>query len=354
MIKILDGYIGKTIVTTSALCLLVLTGLSSMLRFVDQLRKVGRGTYEILDALIFVMFSVPRDVELFFPMAVLLGSLIGLGMMASNRELVVMQASGWSRFDVAVSVMKTAIPLMLVVMALGEWGAPISERTAREFRANKISGGSLIKSSRGVWAKDGSDFVNIGEVIDGGTLNDLNIYEFDSNLQLSKVVHADTARFQGGGWRLMGVTETYFMTQRVTLEQQPEALWNTYLTPDKLSVVSLKPEALSIQGLWEYIAYLKNGRQDTVRYELAMWRKIFQPLTVAVMMMLALSFVFGPLRSVTMGARILLGIITGFGFYLAEQVFGPVALVFKMPPVLGALLPPVIFSAIAYALLQRR
>ncbi len=67
-------------------------------------------------------------------MAALIGGLIGLGMLASSSELVVMQAAGLSRLNIISSVMKTAVLMMLLVMAVGEWGAPVSDRAARELR----------------------------------------------------------------------------------------------------------------------------------------------------------------------------------------------------------------------------
>lgn len=54
--KILDLYIARVILSTSALCLLVLTGLSGIIKWVDQLRLVGRGTYTMMDAGIYVLF----------------------------------------------------------------------------------------------------------------------------------------------------------------------------------------------------------------------------------------------------------------------------------------------------------
>ncbi len=58
----------------------------------------------------YTLLSVPKDIQIFFPMAALLGALLGLGMLAQRSELVVMQASGFTRMQVALSVMKTAIP----------------------------------------------------------------------------------------------------------------------------------------------------------------------------------------------------------------------------------------------------
>ncbi|QYK02202.1 LPS export ABC transporter permease LptG [Shewanella psychrotolerans] len=345
--RILDLYISRVLLSTSALCLLVLTGLSGIIKWVDQLRLVGRGTYSMVDAGVYVLFLIPRDIEMFFPMAVLLGALIGMGMLASNSELVVMQSSGLSRFQITLSAMKTAVPLMMLVMALGEWGAPVAERHAKELQAVKLSGGSLFKSSRGIWAKDGDLFVNIGEAENINSLHNVMLYQFDDNLKLINTIEAKRGIYSQDHWRLLDVRQTKISQDSVAITDLTLYRWDSTLTPDKLSVVSVKPEALSIQGLVDYLEYLKINNQDSGRYELALWRKVMQPITVAVMMLVALSFVFGPLRTVTMGGRVLLGVVAGFSFYICNEIFGPMTLVYGLPAIVGAIMPPIIFSGVA-------
>ncbi|MBX4384316.1 LptF/LptG family permease, partial [Mycobacterium tuberculosis] len=80
---------------------------------------------------------VPKDIQIFFPMAALLGALLGLGMLAQRSELVVMQASGFTRLQVALAVMKTAVPLVLRTTAIGAWVAPQGEQMARNYRAQQ-------------------------------------------------------------------------------------------------------------------------------------------------------------------------------------------------------------------------
>ncbi|ABL99004.1 LPS export ABC transporter permease LptG [Shewanella amazonensis] len=351
--SILDWYIARVLISTSSLCLLVLTGLSGIIKWVDQLRLVGRGSYTMMDAGVYVLFLIPRDIEMFFPMAVLLGALIGLGMMAANSELVVMQASGQSRLQITVSAMKTAVPLMLLVMALGEWVAPAAEQRANELKATMISGGSLIKSHRGIWAKDGDLFVNIGEVSDINTLGNITLYEFDQQERLNHVVNARRATFDGKAWQMQGVSKTHITEEAIVREDIDSELWQSSLTPDKLSVVSVKPESLSIQGLMGYLDYLRINSQDPSRYELALWRKLMQPVTVAVMMLVALSFVFGPLRSVTMGARVLLGVVAGFSFYICNEIFGPMTMVYQLPAFIGAGAPALLFAGAAVFYIRR-
>ncbi|MBV7314484.1 LPS export ABC transporter permease LptG [Shewanella sp. NIFS-20-20] len=351
--KILDLYIARVILSTSALCLLVLTGLSGIIKWVDQLRNVGKGAYTMMDAGVYVLFMVPSDIEMFFPMAVLLGALIGMGMLASNSELVVMQASGLSRLQITLSAMKTAVPLMILVMALGEWVAPVAEQKANDLKTSQISGGSLIKSHRGIWAKDGDFFVNIGEIKQLDELANVTLYRFDDKQELTEVIHAEQAVFTEGHWTMAKVNETQVSDANIGQSKLATKVWQSTLTPDKLSVVSVKPEALSISGLVDYLDYLKINHQDSSRYELALWRKVMQPVTIAVMMLVALSFVFGPLRTVTMGARVLLGVVAGFSFYISNEIFGPMSLVYNLPAALGAIAPSVLFTGIAFYFIRR-
>lgn len=355
MFKILDLYIGRTIIATTTLTLSTLVGLSAIIKYVEQLRKVGEGTYDLWKALAFVLLSAPRDIEMFFPMAVLLGALIGLGTLASSSELVVMQAAGYSKLDIGLSVLKTAVPLMLIVTLLGQWGAPEAQKAARELRALWTSGGSMLSVQRGVWAKDANDYIYIGQVHEKSNLNAVNVWQFDDNNELAQTWFAKSASYhEQEGWLLEDVTITNITDVQQSNTEYDTLPWKTTLTPDKLAVVTVKPEELALSGVYEYVSYLKESKQDAARYELAFWRKALQPVSIAVMMLLALSFVFGPLRSVTMGARVLSGVIFGFAFYISNEVFGPMSIVYRLHPMIGALGPSLVFLFITIYLLRRK
>lgn len=352
--KILDLYIARIIASTTLLTLAVFVSLSGIIKFVEQMKSVGKGSYDLSHAALYVLYAVPRDVELFFPMAALIGGLIGIGMLASNSELVVMQAAGLSRLDIIKSVMKSASILIILSMAVGEWLAPAGEAAARQVKAQAISGGSLISAKGGTWAKDGDYFVHITEVQDTGSLKGIQIYRFDSDLKLSSWLAASSAVYQKDAWLLSDVVDTYIKDEEIITKSLPSMAWQSTLTPDKLGVVTVKPESLSVRGLLDYLDYLAENDQDSSRYQLAFWRKLVQPITVAVMLLVALSFIFGPLRSVSMGARIMMGIATGILFFITNEVLGSVSLVYQLPAVFGAVMPSVIFTAIALYFIRKK
>lgn len=78
----------------------------------------------MLSALYYVLLSMPKEAVLFFPLAALLGGLIGLGQLATSSELVVMQAAGRSKISIVMAALKTAIPLMIPVGLMGSTWRP--------------------------------------------------------------------------------------------------------------------------------------------------------------------------------------------------------------------------------------
>ena len=356
MMNTLDRYIGKSILGSIFATLLTLVGLSAIIKFVEQFRSVGKGTYDIWQAVAFTGLTIPKDIETFFPMAALLGALMALGNLASRSELVVMQAAGFSRFKIGMAVMKTALPLVLLTMVIGEWGIPQTEQFARDMRARALSGGSMLSIKNGVWAKDGNNFVFVRRVTDDAKLNDIYIYTFDQHRNLTELKHANQASYSEdeSKWTLRQVNHSMISKDEIKTSNRLSEKWETNLTPDKLGAVSLRPTSLSISGLYNYISFLRETGQDVSRFELTFWRKIFQPVSVGVMMLLALSFIFGSLRSVTAGARIVTGICFGFLFYVVNEIFGQMSVVYNMPAVFGALMPSLLFVVMIWWLLSRK
>ncbi|AIK90712.1 LPS export ABC transporter permease LptG [Glaesserella parasuis] len=352
--NVLERYIGRTILASIMLTLFMLVGLGAIIKFVEEFRSVGRGSYDGLHAAYYTLLTMPRDIETFFPIAALLGSLMGLGGLASRSELVVMQSAGFSRFRIGLAVMKTAIPLMVITMIMGEWGVPQTEQYARNMRSIAQSGGSMLATQGGFWAKDGNDFIYIRQIQDERNLNNILIYQFENQV-LKSIKQAEKATYSEQGWLLQQVDKSEIHESGITQTRETDQAWKTSITPSKLGIVSLKPESLSISGLADYVGFLKDTGQDPKRFEITFWRKVFQPISMAVMMLLAISFIFGPLRSSTMGAKIVIGILAGFVFYVANIVFGNLSLIVSWLPVpIGALIPSLLCLSVVWWLLNKK
>lgn len=356
MFGVLDRYIGKTIFSTILTTLFTLVSLSGIIKFVDQLRRTGQGDYGVIDAGYFTLLNIPEDIDIFFPLAVLLGALLGLGVLAQRSELIALQAASFTRMQIALAVMKTALPLVIITMFVTEYLAPNSSQMAHNYRAQQILGGALVSTQYGLWAKDGRDFIFIERLNGEDHLEGVTIYTLSAERRLARVRYAASAQWDktAGLWRLAQTEESDLASEnQISGSQHLVGEWKTALTPDKLKVVSLDPGGMSIRELATYSRYLKQSGQVASSYLLNMWSKLFKPLSVAVMLLMALSCIFGPLRSVSMGVRLIAGISLGFVFYALDKIFGPLSLVYGIPPILGALLPSLLFLFISLLLLAK-
>ena len=90
---------------------------------------------------------------------------------------------------------------------------------------------------------------------------------------------------------------------------------------DLLAITAVRESSLTGAELWSYIKYLQSNGLESDRYEIAFWNRIATVAGIAVMCMLALPFVLGPLRSTGAGARMLIGTFIGIGYFLLSLIF---------------------------------
>ena len=345
---ILQRYIAQAILTSTGLVLLVLLGLYTFMDFIVELEDVGKGQYQLTDVLVYLALSMPKRIYELLPIAALLGSVLGLGNLASQSELVVMRAAGISIRGINKAVMFVAIGLMLLALFIGEVIRPPAEQSARELQSVAQTGTAGSRSDNGFWTRDGTHFNHIDRILPDGRFAGVSIYEFDDQNRLRVVTKAKEASYDGEQWILSGVTQSNLDKEGVSVKAVEYAKWRSQLNPGLLNVVVVPPEFLPVWSLIEYIRYLKINHQSVGQYQMAFWMKVMMPLSSAVMVFLAVPFVFGPLRSTPIGARILVGALVGIGFHLFNQSFQHIGLVYGVLPWLAASLPTFLFAVVGY------
>jgi len=348
----LDRYIGSSVFFAILAILGVIVGLALLFAFIDELGDID-ATYGLLDATTYVLLTTPRRIYDMLPMAALIGCLIGLGGLASSSELTIMRAAGVSLRRIVWAVMKPMLALLVVSFLIGEYLVPISENQAQAGRSMAQRSGEAQSGKRGVWHRQDAEFVHINAVQPNGVLFGVTRYRFDDQRHLLSSSFARRAAYQGEYWRLEEVTTTHFREQHTEVINVASERWDVELNPQLLGTVVMDPEALSVSGLWRYIHYLSDQGLNNSRYWLAFWTKVLQPLVTAALVLLAISFVFGPLRSVTLGQRVFTGVLVGFVFRIAQDLLGPSSLVFGFSPLFAVLIPASICAVIGLWLLRR-
>lgn len=351
---VLDLYLARTIAWHTAIALGVLIGLFTFVNFVDQLGDIGVGSYNLWEVLKFVTLSIPYNLYELFPMGALLGTILALNALAVDSELVVLRAAGLSLVQITGSVLKVGVLMVAAAFLVGEVISPTTETMAKNGRASALQQNISQQTEYGLWMRDITTYVNIGEILPDLTLLGVRIFEFDQNARLRSLVYATSGRFVDDDWRLADVRQTVIEDDgTATTRKLQNANWETQVSPQIMSVFLIKPEQMSVWQLRRYIQHLRRNDQETSRFELAFWTKVVLPLSIGVMIALAIPFVFGSLRSGTTGRNLFVGIMLGLGFYAANKSLGYVVLAYGVAPFVGAVLPLVIFLAVSAVLYRR-
>lgn len=333
-----DYYLGRSVLVATLAVLALLTGLDSLISIIDESDDIGNG-YEFGDVLIYVGYTVPRRIHEFVPFAGLIGALVALGRLAASSELVVLRASGVSLGGIAAMVLKPALIMAVFGFAVGEFVAPHAEQLAMSHRALAQRSESAVAGRFGAWNRDGNTFIHVDAVQRGGIAYGVTLLTFDDDHRLVRSLIAERGTYADNYWMLEQVSSTHLEDGATSVQQETLWRWDTDITPDLLTLDVVEPETLPILQLWPYARYLQRQGMVFVDIELAFWRKLFQPLATLALVLVAMSFIFGPLREGTMAARVFVGIIVGVVFRISQDFFGPASLIFGFDPLLAALSP---------------
>ncbi|ODS23928.1 LPS export ABC transporter permease LptG [Candidatus Endobugula sertula] len=351
--RLLDSYIFRTTVAAIVIVLLIISSLDLLAKLIDELGNLT-DLYTFSEALMYVALGIPVSFYQFMPFAALVGGLVGLGSLASTSELVVMRAAGVSLLRLTWAVLKPVLLFIVAMLLFAEYVIPVSDQYAESRRSMLLQGKNKAVSSReGFWNREGNEFMHFNSVQTNGKLSGITRYRYDSQGFLYSSSFAELVLYINGRWREENVTETLFSKTETSTKTYASRYWDTTLSPKLLTVLVQDTDNLAISKLYRYANYLEKQNLGDENYWLVYWGKVLQPLVIISLVLVAISFIFGPLREATMGYRIFTGVVVGIVFQIVQKLMGPASLIYGLSPLLAVLLPIVFCLAYGLFLLSR-
>ncbi|RDS82514.1 LPS export ABC transporter permease LptG [Dyella psychrodurans] len=355
-IKRVDWLIGVTVLGSMVLVWLVLIGLDAMIQFVRQLGYIGRNGYTLSNAIFYIVVTIPRRMYEMFSFAALIGGLLGLGGLASTGELTALRASGMSRLRIAVSAVGVVAVLVVGVVVMGETVGPWGDQQAQALQLRLRSGGNLGLTSTGLWARDGDRIINAKDkaLRNAGDhsyvqLIDVRVFTLTPDgQQLSRFDEANTAEQVGKQWVLNKVRTTTLDESGVHSQTSPSERWDSKLDPEVLQQSLVQPQYLAMRDLQHIIDYKKKNGENTRPYETPFWGRVMYPLNVLVLVLCAMPFAFGALRSGGLGKRIFMGMLLAISWYFVQKAIVSFGTVYGIPPLLANVLPAMLLVFIGW------
>lgn len=352
--NLIARYLLKEVAMAAGFVFLALILLFTFFDLANELSGIGRAGYSFGRAVMFVALNIPGHVSEIVPIAALIGSLFALSRLVMNSEFAVMLASGVSGWRIAQLLALAGFAFALFSLGIGELVSPRTEQAAQRLKLRATQSVVAQAFHSGLWLKDSRAFINVREVLPDSSLRNLKVYEFGEDWGLERIMTAETGEWLGNGqWKLGGVSDTYFQKDDIKVSHVKEREWQSVLGPEIFDVLLLAPEKMAASTLLGYIRHLKENRQQTARYEVALWSKLFYALAVPVIMLLALPFAYHSPRAGGITTKVFLGILAGLAFHLCNRLFMHVGMLNNWPPMLTAATPSVLFLAVSLYALKR-
>jgi lipopolysaccharide export system permease protein len=350
----LDRYLYKTVLLYTFMAMAVLLVLGALFLFISQQSDIGSGSYGAADAFLYTLLNMPQQAFELLPIGALIGALMGLGNLAAGSELVITRASGVSVWRIAWPVALAGVTLSLIMFAIGEYAAPpMAQFAKREKTTSKLANVSFAGTSS-AWLKDGNRILRVqtGEV--DRAFGGVSVFELNGPTRLLSIQRAARISVADPGrWKLHNVETSRFEKDRIESETVAEATMISTVNPDFLGLAATDPQLLTLHGLASYIDHLRRNNLGTAVYEIGYWSRIARLFAVVVVTLLALPFVFGPLRTTGAGTRTVVGVMLGVVFFLITRTIENGGQLFNFNPALVGWLPTAVVGVCTLIAISR-
>jgi lipopolysaccharide export system permease protein len=351
----LSWHVARAVLGGMFLTGLVLLGIHLLIDLIREARSVG-GEYTASRMIWYVLQTTPRRLYDIFPFAALIGSLLGLGSLASSNEVVAMRAAGFDRGQIATRALLVVALCIGLMLSLAEWVIPTLETQARAERQQLKSGQLHIGKGGRLWLRDGPYMIRLDESIwrneQSLDFGNVLVYQMGEDMQPTRILEAEQATHLGSQWLLQQVAyrDLGQAGSTGTLEQLE---LESRLSPELFSAVVSRPRLLALSDLARMHGYMSRNGLDSSAYEQAFWQRAYFPLNVLAMVLLALPFVFRSARSGGRSPGLFIGVSLGLGFFVLSRLSQSLAMVWPVPLWLSMLLPSLLIGVAGVVTLRR-
>lgn len=363
---LLARYVIRAVLFAMMVAVVGLWLLQMIFAYLSELEKLS-DVYTVQDALTLILYRSPYFLVQFIPTGILLGSVIGLGLLAGNSELVSMQASGVSKYRIISWAMIPASLFVVISLAVNQFVLPTANQKATAIRHDTPM--SHLISVDGYWSVSehelGQDIVYISYADSEGRLGKTKRYTLDGNSNLIHALRAESGNYDKMAvhspylddrytWQLNDVEAIDIGTHGVQHSHENSKLLTLPIAPTDVHLLTQDPDDMSLTDLYAHKQLMNHQGVSSARHELKFWQKLLLPFAILSLVLVASSFVFGSLRSQGLGLRIVLALLTGLLFSYLTDLTGFIALAVNLPPLAMTLLPIIISAAAGIYLLNKR
>lgn len=336
-----------------------LLGLTIVLMSLDLLGESGRilavpgnGDAEVWK---YVSIRTPQIIALFLPFSVLLAALLTFLTLNQNSEITIFRAAGISPHQILAPLILAGLAIAAVNFAFNDRVLVRAKAEYDRWKAVDYHPLPPEKTARGnVWVHAGGDLWHATTLTGEGAslrLQGVTVYA-RSNGRILQVVRADRAApTASGDWALGNVRQ--FEVGSGHLVTVPSLLLRSPARPQQFTTRDVDADHVPFAELVGAIRKLNSAGKPTAQLVAALNHKISEPLSAALMPLLASVAAFGVARSGGLFIRAVIGLALGFAFFVADNFAMAMADFGTYPPWAAAWAPFLLFFLVGESVLFR-
>ena len=356
--KIRDRYIAKTLLSYTLVVLLVWLIIYSFFDFLTEINVVGQESYTILSAIKYIILKMPEVTYSQASPVILLGCVLGMGHLATTNQLLIFRISGASILKITGTTLKNALIFVITIIAIGEAIAPKSSNFAELGRTNALGNIAIPTSQEGFWIRDGDNFINVKKNIDGKLFHGITVIEVNSSNKIEKVIKSENAVFDGNsldmsGSKIFSIDDSSVF-DKISLKERNSYNKTVSFDQDLIDSLKKEPRDLTTWTIIKQIQFLSDNKLRSEVFEVELYKRLIKPVTLVAMILLAILFIFGSTRDITLGRKIFFGVALGLSFEMLSRIASAMALSFDFNPLMSAIIPSTLVMIIAIILLIQK
>jgi lipopolysaccharide export system permease protein len=305
----------------------------------------------------YFLVKVPGYLFYAIPLAILMGGMLSLMMMARNSEIIAMQANGIDALSVARPVLLIGVLASLIMFVANEtvipWSNSESERIQRVIEGKEDT--TFFKRDQ-IWMRSPDSIILIQKFDKSQqTLERVSIVRWNGNYDFTERIFADKAKWwdKQKQWVFYGINRTTRTPDgKFHVDSLPSAVVALKHSPADFDRVEKVAKEMNLTQLGDYIDKLTEEGQAPTRYVVDWHDKISFPLVCLIMAALSVPFAVrvNP-RGGGVAVGLALSLIVAFSYWIVHTMFIALGHGGYIPPILAAWAANVVFGLTATILL---
>lgn len=325
---ILFRYMLREQVKVFGMCLSGLMTVYLVVDFFEKVRRFIRYDVELITLAEYFALRMPAIFFQIAPLAVLMATLLTLGVFSRNREITAMRSCGISLMRITAPLFLFSLAVACVLFLFSAVIIPYATAQAdyvKTVRIEKKPGGPAVKTDR-AWIQIGDRTLMNFDLVDpdGSTLRGISLYQLGEDFRLLRMTEAAGAHYTAQGWVMRDGTHRTLLSNGVVqvdaFEQAPVPLSQT---PEDFSTwLSTETEEMTLADLRTYINRLQKDGYNVARFLTDYYGRIAFPFVSIVMATIGISLSLrqSGVRGRGMAIGIGLALAVGFLYWTAHSV----------------------------------